>query len=177
MTNVMRDSASGEEKPKKLVRHDYGPRSILPRFELYVRNINVEFPRFVTSRNETCSRMTPQSRPFDVQLLLSGSDASSDWSNGGGWGRDSKLDSVLIGAKSGENCTSDSLGKTKAFLRRLRVRKESEDTYLMFDPITGGVFIADSEMDRIVTAILCDQATPDDVGLATKVIEPFLISV
>lgn len=42
------------------------------------------------------------------------------------------------------------------FLKRLVVRKESDDTWLMFDPVMGAVFIADSEMHRIVSNVKQD---------------------
>jgi hypothetical protein len=168
MGNVVTETVPRIEKSTELGHYDHRLESTLPRFELYVRNINVEFPKFVTAKNETCSKLTVQTRPVDVQSMLS-YDRYSDW--GKGWGRIS----VSFNAKNTKDYGN--LRKTEAFLGRLRVRKESEDTYLMFDPVTGGVFITDAVMQRIVAKIQSDRASLSCMQFAAKVIEPFLDSV
>ena len=124
-----------------------------PQFALYVRNVNVEFPRSHTRPN--C--------PFNCSY-----DRYSDW--GKGWGRGSAGTSAgLIAHEFPEQRDT-----TRVFLNRLRVRCESMDHYLAFDPLTGAVFTANAAMAHIMQTIRSNSASLDDVRHAITLVGPFL---
>lgn len=76
-------------------------------------------------------------------------DAWNDW--GRGWGR---------GSGVGDNSVDN---KLSFILNRLSVRKERNDAYLIYDPYTRGVFLANEEFVRILGSII--KGSPDSTEI------------
>ena len=126
-----------------------------PQMKLFVRAINVEFPKKRSSASEAV---------IEGWSHLCG---SSGWHNG--WGRDHGS----IRNKDGFFDELPLSEKVKSIVKDFRIRQEGNGIYLIYDRFSGGLFTANSKAVETVNRIKSDRSEQRDMDHVSNLLSQF----